>query len=80
MNMLASSSTTSSMSVLLPTTSKPLFSIQPNNVNMNKLKIKTNRFTVSAVVAEDASVSSQLSPSLQTPPQSQVLSLSVHLL
>jgi len=73
--MLASST---SMSVqpnmyLLPTTSKPLFSIRPiktNNVHMNKLKMKTNRFTVSALVAEDADVS------LQSPPQSQVLSLS----
>ncbi|AES77010.1 putative ribosomal protein PSRP-3/Ycf65 [Medicago truncatula] len=73
MNMLASSSsTTSSMSVLLPTTSKPLFSIRPNNVHMNKLKMKTNRFTVSAVVAEDAAA-----VSLQPPPQSQKLGVVV---
>lgn len=63
------------MSVLLPTTSKPLFSIRPNNVHMNKLKMKTNRFTVSAVVAEDAAA-----VSLQPPPQSRVLSLSMLLI
>ncbi|PNX60264.1 hypothetical protein L195_g060099 [Trifolium pratense] len=61
------------MSVLLPTTtSKPLttFSIRPNKTNNIKMKMKTNRFTVSAAVAEDI-VSSESSPSLQPQPQSE---------
>ncbi|CAJ2636636.1 unnamed protein product [Trifolium pratense] len=76
MNMLASSS---SMSVLLPTTtSKPLttFSIRPNKTNNINIKMKTNRFTVSAAVAEDI-VSSESSPSLQPQPQSESQKLGV---
>jgi hypothetical protein len=76
--MLASSSMSvqPNMFLLLPTTtSKPLttFSIRPiktNNININ-MKMKTNRFTVSAAVAEDV-VSSESFPSLQSQPESQV--------
>jgi hypothetical protein len=76
--MLASSSMSvqPNMFPLLPTTtSKPLttFSIRPiktNNININ-MKMKTNRFTVSAAVAEDV-VSSESFPSLQSQPESQV--------
>jgi hypothetical protein len=81
--MLASSSSSMSvqpnMFLLLPTTtSKPLttFSIRPiktNNININ-MKMKTNRFTVSAAVAEDV-VSSESFPSLQPQPESQVFIL-----
>jgi hypothetical protein len=82
--MLASSSSSMSvqpnMFLLLPTTtSKPLttFSIRPiktNNININMKKMKTNRFTVSAAVAEDV-VSSESFPSLQPQPESQVFIL-----
>jgi hypothetical protein len=79
--MLASSSMSvqPNMFLLLPTTtSKPLttFSIRPiktNNININ-MKMKTNRFTVSAAVAEDV-VSSESFPSLQPQPESQVFIL-----
>ncbi|CAI8594659.1 unnamed protein product [Vicia faba] len=70
MNMLASSSP--SKMLLLPTTSIP--SIRP--IKTNYIKMKTNRFTASAVVAEDA-VSPQSSPSPQSPPQSQKLGVVV---
>jgi hypothetical protein len=77
--MLASSSSMSlqpNMFLLQTTTSKPLttFSIRPiktNNININMKKMKTNRFTVSAAVAEDV-VSSESFPSLQSQPESQV--------
>ncbi|WJX26005.1 hypothetical protein P8452_14988 [Trifolium repens] len=84
MNMLASSSSMSlqpNMFLLQTTTSKPLttFSIRPiktNNININMKKMKTNRFTVSAAVAEDV-VSSESFPSLQSQPESQKLGVVV---
>ncbi|CAL5186392.1 unnamed protein product [Lathyrus oleraceus] len=75
MNMLASSSSISLQPnvLLLPTTSIP--SIRP--IKTNYIKMKTNRFTASAVAVAEDSVSSQSSPSLQTPPQSQKLGVVV---
>ncbi|XP_058727248.1 small ribosomal subunit protein cS23-like [Vicia villosa] len=71
MNMLASSS--SSNMLLLPTTSIPSI----RSIKTNYLNIKTNRFTASAVAVAEDSISSQSSPSLQSPPQSQKLGVVV---